>query len=69
MLHQNWVTVLTVMDEVDANLKKGFLENAGIECEIRSKTVQPYPPLSYFDLTVPEEKFQAAREFLQALDP
>ena len=68
MLDENWTTVLIAADEVDANLKKGFLENAGIECEILPNTVQPYPALSRFELKVPKEKLREAQEFLRALE-
>ena len=66
----DWVTVLTVADEIDANLKKGLLEDAGIECVIESSPFRAYPivNLNNFRLSVPRIKLQEAREVLNELE-
>ena len=64
---QDWVTVLTVPDEIEANLKKGFLEDAGIECEIDSSPFRAYPFLSRFSLNVPWHRLDEAKEVLNEM--
>ncbi len=49
---ETWVTVFIAYDEVDAQLKKGFLDEAGIPCLIEPLNVSPYPFLSEFRIKV-----------------
>lgn len=66
----DWVTVLTVTNEIDANLKKGLLEDAGIECVIESTPFRAYPisNLNKFDLSVPRIKLRDVREILDEIN-
>lgn len=66
MSFPDWVIVLTVTNEIDANLKKGLLEDAGIECVIESSPFRAYPitNLNDFKLSVPRIKLREAREIL-----
>ncbi len=61
----NWVTVIIVHTEIEANLKKGFLEDAGIPCLLESRDVHPYPFLSEFKINVPVGYREQAEEILR----
>ena len=63
----DWVTVLTVTDEIEANLKKGFLEESGIECQIDPLAFRAYPALSQFNITVPWYQASEAKEILKEI--
>jgi len=62
-----WITLLTLSDEFEANLKKGFLEEAGVECflePIRS----PYNFLSSYKINVREDQKEKALTILSQLE-
>lgn len=69
-MHDEWVTVVTVHDEIDANLKKGFLEDAGIRCVVESIIFRPrsvVPLYNQFKVNVPKGDAQMARQVLGAV--
>ena len=63
-----WITLLTVSDEVEANLKAGFLEEAGIECVIEPMAFSAYPMSSLFKINVAEEHLAQAKTVLSQLE-
>ena len=66
-MSEEWVTVVTVSDEIDANLKKGFLEDVGIKCVIEASIFRPrsvVPLFNQFKINVPKEKLEAAKQVL-----
>ena len=64
---QDWVTILTVTDEIEANLKKWFLEESGIECQIDPAVFRAYPFLNQFKITVPWYQVSEAKELLKEI--
>ena len=64
----SWVTVAMVADEIDANLKKGYLETAGITCVIEPSVYRPegylLPLFNQFKINVPKEEAEAAKQVL-----
>lgn len=66
-----WTTVYVTNDEIDANLKKGLFENAGIDCVIESSIYRPRsvaPVYNQFKLNVPSDKAGEAKEIISELE-
>ena len=69
-MYEEWVTIATVSDEIDANLKKGFLEDAGIRCVIEPIVYRPrsvVPILNQFKINVPSNHAESARQILSGI--
>ena len=66
--YKGWVTVAMVADEIDANLKKGFLETAGINCVIEPSIYRAegylLPLFNQFKINVPQEDAETAKQVL-----
>lgn len=66
-----WTTVYVTNDEVDANLKKGLFESAGIDCVVESSIYRPRsvaPVYNQFKLNVPADKAAEAKEIIEGLE-
>ena len=48
-MSKGWITVAVVSDEIDANLKKGFLEDVGIRCIIEPSIFRPRSVVPIFN--------------------
>ena len=69
-MSEEWVTVTIVSDEADANLKKGFLEDAGIQCVIEASTFYrgAVPLFNQFKINVPKDELETAKQVLTELE-
>ena len=67
-MNNNWITILTVTDEIEANLKKSVLENFEIDCLIEPVQFTAYGNLSEFKLNVQEKDAKRAKEILDGID-
>ena len=67
---EEWVTVYITGDEVDAQLKKGLLETAGIECIIEASIYRPRSVTPLFNriaLNVRKENEREAGEIIRGI--
>ena len=66
-----WETIVVVNDEIDANLKKGFLEENGIPCVIEPTIFRPRSEVPFFNkfrIKVQGQNAQEAKEILSAVE-
>jgi hypothetical protein len=73
MSEQNWVTLITVHGELNAELLRGLLEAQEIPVQLSQEGVArvygiAIGPLGEVDLLVPEYKLTEAQEVLQAYE-
>ena len=64
----DWVNAFETNDEIDANLKKGLLEQAGISCMIEASIYRPRsiaPIYNQVKLYVRAEQLEAAQKILK----
>ena len=69
-MSKGWITVAVVSDEIDANLKKGFLEDVGIRCIIEPSIFRPrsvVPIFNQFKINVLKEELELAKQILAEL--
>ena len=69
-MSEEWITVVIVSDEIDANLKKGFLEDVGIRCIVEPSIFRPrsvIPIFNQFKINVLKEELEAAKQVLAEL--
>lgn len=62
------MTVTTVHDEVEANLKKTMLENFDIQCLIEPQAFSAYPSMSQYKINVPAEHAKRAWDILSGIE-
>ena len=68
-MSDNWVTLQIIHDEIQANLMKGYLENAGIICVIEPSILRGQAEYlgsisSSFKINVPKAQIQLAQKIL-----
>ncbi|HEX6200106.1 MAG TPA: DUF2007 domain-containing protein [Thermoanaerobaculia bacterium] len=65
---EDWLSILVIEGEEEAELIQGFLENEGIPCQIESKYSHEFPThvgqLAEVDVRVPESRAEEARRAL-----
>ncbi len=68
---KEWVVVTEVVDEIDANLIKGLLEDSGIPCVIEASIFRPRsvaPVHNVIKLRVPPDQCDQAKKILSEID-
>lgn len=69
---EEWLSVVVVEDEEQAELIEGFLESEGIPCELDSRYSHEFPTqlgqLGEIDVRVPASRAEEARRLLEARD-
>ena len=69
MADQNWVTLITVQGELQAELMRGLLQAQGIPIELSEEGVARVyglnvGPLASVDLLVPQDKLSEAKQVI-----
>lgn len=65
---QKWITLVIEHDEIQAQIKKGFLEEAGVECILEPVASHAYNFLNSYKLNVLEHQKDLALTVLSQLD-
>lgn len=67
MSEEKWVLLLTVQNEMEANFRKDYLQDNGIECIIEPVAFRAYPSAGHFNLNVRPQEIKKAKQILSQL--